>query len=146
LFFDFGVLQFKGIDWGLKFLVFTATGQDFYIGTRPATLNGVDGIIFVADSQIQYLESNINSWKELNILFEKDFYDIPVIIALNKSDLDNKYKFNIDKFKRSIEFDKFKNIFLIETVAINGEGILNSFKHLINFLFPETNLELSLST
>ena len=43
LFFDFGVLQFKGTEWELKFLLYSATGQDFYASTRPSTLKGVYG-------------------------------------------------------------------------------------------------------
>ncbi|GAG87475.1 unnamed protein product, partial [marine sediment metagenome] len=62
LFFDFGVLQFEGAEWSLKFLIYSATGQDFYASTRPATLNGVDGIIFVVDSRTQCLQHNIRSW------------------------------------------------------------------------------------
>ncbi len=69
LFFDFGVLNFKGIEWNLKLLIYSATGQDFYASTRPATLNGVDGLIFVVDSQIEYLEHNRRSWKELKTIF-----------------------------------------------------------------------------
>ncbi|GAG76664.1 unnamed protein product, partial [marine sediment metagenome] len=50
LFFDFGVLEFKGAEWDLNFQIYSATGQDFYASTRPSTLIGVDGIIFVVDS------------------------------------------------------------------------------------------------
>ena len=65
LFFDFGVLNFKGAEWGLKFLIYSATGQDFYASTRPATLNGVDGLIFVVASQIEFLEHNLRACNEL---------------------------------------------------------------------------------
>ncbi|MCK4779932.1 MAG: gliding-motility protein MglA, partial [Candidatus Lokiarchaeota archaeon] len=75
LFFDFGVLLFKGTEWGIKFLIYSATGQDFYASTRPATLNGVDGLIFVADSQIEFLDHNIRSWNELKTLFGSEFYN-----------------------------------------------------------------------
>ena len=89
LFFDFGVLQIKGAEWSLKFLLYTATGQDFYAGTRPATLNGVDGIIFVADAQSEYLAQNLRSWGELKTLFGNEIYNLPIIIALNKYDIDS---------------------------------------------------------
>ena len=40
LFFDFGTLEFEGAEWNIKFLIYSATGQDFYASTRPATLIG----------------------------------------------------------------------------------------------------------
>ena len=143
LFFDFGVLEFKGDVWGLKFLLYTATGQDFYAGTRPATLNGVDGIIFVADSQIIYIEHNLRSWNELKALFGLEFYNIPIIIAFNKCDLNNGNHLNRNKFMDLIEFEKFKTISFNETIATKGLGILISFKKLISFIFPQLTVNVN---
>ncbi|MBY8983761.1 MAG: hypothetical protein KGD65_01700 [Candidatus Lokiarchaeota archaeon] len=137
LFFDFGVLKFKGAIWDLKFLVYSATGQDFYSSTRPATLNGVDGIIFVVDSQKECLEHNLRSWKELKTLFGTEFYDIPIVISLNKYDLHAMYKLHETDFMTHISYSKFKQLALTKTAAINGEGVLNSFNQLIKFLFPQ---------
>ena len=86
LFFDFGALEFKGAEWSLKFLIYSATGQDFYASTRPATLNGVDGIIFVVDSRKQCLQHNLRSWNELETMFREEFHNLPIVISLNKSD------------------------------------------------------------
>lgn len=137
LFFDFGVLQFKGVSWGLKFLIYTATGQDFYAGTRPATLNGVDGIIFVVDSQKRFLDQNLRSWNELRALLGFEFYNIPIIIAFNKCDLNNGDKLDNNQFLEVIEFGKFKQISCNETIATEGLGILKSFKKLVNYIFPQ---------
>ncbi|MFX0073317.1 MAG: ATP/GTP-binding protein [Candidatus Hermodarchaeota archaeon] len=142
LFFDFGVLQFQGTGWGLKFLMYTATGQDFYAGTRPATLNGVDGIIFVADSQIKFLEDNLRSWNELKTLFGIEFHNIPIVIALNKSDLNNGNKLKKDQFMNLIEFEKFRAITLHDSVATRGTGVLESFTQLISFLFPQLKISI----
>jgi GTPase SAR1 family protein len=143
LFFDFGVLQFEGKEWGLKFLLYTATGQDFYASTRPATLTGVDGIIFVADSQIEYLNQNLRSWNELITLFGHDIYDIPIVLSLNKYDLDNGKKLNTSLFLEQVDIKKFKCLSIKKTIAINGKGVLDSFKQLISFLFPQLTLNLS---
>lgn len=140
LFFDFGVLQFKGAVWGLKFLLYTATGQDFYASTRPATLNGVDGIIFIADSQIKYLEHNIRSWNELKMLFGLEFYNIPLVVSFNKYDLSNGEKLNKNTFMKFIEAEKFKHISFNKTIAIEGVGVLDSFQQLISFIFPQLNV------
>ena len=143
LFFDFGVLQFKGTEWGLKLLIYSATGQDFYASTRPATLNGVDGIIFVVDSQLEYLEHNLCSWNELKTLFREEIYNIPIVIALNKYDLDNIKKLKELDFVSHINYDRFKNLSLKKTIAIKGEGVIASFYQLIRFIFPQLNFKIS---
>ncbi len=142
LFFDFGVLQFKGTEWGIKFLIYSATGQDFYASTRPATLNGVDGIIFVGDSQIECLEHNTRSWNELKMLFGTEFYNIPIVISLNKCDLFEKSRLKEKDILPYVEYNKFKHISLKKTIAIKGEGVLDSFSQLIKFIFPQLKVNL----
>lgn len=139
LFFDFGVLQFKGAEWWLKFLIYSATGQDFYASTRPATLNGVDGIIFVADSQRESLEHNIRSWNELKIMFREEFYDIPVVFSLNKYDLQSLDKLEARDIMPYVYYEKFKNFSLNKTIATEGVGVLEAFQQLIRFIFPQLN-------
>ena len=139
---NFGVLKFEGAIWDLKFLIYSATGQDFYSSTRPATLNGVDGIIFVVDSQKECLEHNLRSWRELKTLFGREFYNIPIVISLNKYDLDHKDKLDENDFTDQISHIKFKKLALTKTTAINGEGIVDSFNQLIKFLFPQLVIKL----
>lgn len=145
LFFDFGVLQFKGAEWNLKFLVYSATGQDFYASTRPATLNGVDGIIFVADSQKECLNHNLRSWNELKTLFGNEIYKIPIVISLNKYDLTKINKLQENNFISNIDYAKFKQLSLTKTAAIKGDGILDSFSQLIKFIFPQLILNLEIN-
>ncbi|MBY9012579.1 MAG: hypothetical protein KGD70_09420, partial [Candidatus Lokiarchaeota archaeon] len=133
LFFDFGVLTFKGADWDLKFLLYSATGQDFYASTRPATLKGVDGIIFVADSQQDVYYRNLTSWNELCNYFEDAIINLPKLIAFNKQDLPD--KFSPAVFLENINYFKFKNIDFKKTVAVNGEGILDSFEEILSLVF-----------
>ncbi|MFO8019355.1 MAG: ADP-ribosylation factor-like protein [Promethearchaeia archaeon] len=140
LFFDFGILKFKGTNWNLKFLVYSATGQDFYASTRPATLRGVDGIIFIIDSQRICLENNIFSWKELLNLFGEEIYNIPLVFSLNKYDLENIKKLANDDVKEIVEHEKFEKIFINKTVAATGKGVLEAFKMLINLIFPKQNI------
>ncbi|MFW9820809.1 MAG: ATP/GTP-binding protein [Candidatus Thorarchaeota archaeon] len=142
LFFDFGVLQFKGIEWSLKLLIYSATGQDFYASTRPATLNGVDGLIFVVDSQAEYLEHNIRSWNELKTIFGSEFYRIPIVISLNKCDLLSLNNFERNDFLSYIDFNRFRHISFKKTIAIEGKGVLDTFNELISFLFPQLKINL----
>ena len=141
LFFDFGVLHFQGSNWGLKFLIYSATGQDFYASTRPATLNGVDGIIFVVDSRLDYLKYNLRSWNELISLFGDEVYNIPIVISLNKYDLDGSSKLKENDFLNYIHYKMFKYVSIDKTVAINGKGVLNSFKTVIGFIIPELQIK-----
>ncbi len=137
LFFDFGVLNFKGCDWSLKFLIYSATGQDFYASTRPATLNGVDGIIFVVDSRLDCLQHNLRSWNELKTMFGYEIYKIPIVISMNKFDINNSLKMDEFDFLKNIEYHQFNNIYINKTIALEGKGILDSFNNLINFIFPQ---------
>jgi len=145
LLFDFGVLQFEGAEWSLKFLIYSATGQDFYASTRPATLNGVDGIIFVVDSRAQCLQHNIRSWNELKMMFREDFYNLPLVISLNKCDCEETQKIIDHEFLKWINLNLFKHLSVNKTVAIEGKGILDSFNRVITFIFPQLTLKMSIT-
>ena len=145
LFFDFGVLNFKGSSWSLKFLIYSATGQDFYASTRPATLNGVDGLIFVGDSRKSCLEHNLRSWNELRMMFGNEFYNIPTVISMNKSDITDMEKLTSEDFINYIDYFRFKEVYINSTIAIRGDGVLNSFNKLISFIFPQLTLKSNLS-
>jgi GTPase SAR1 family protein len=144
LFFDFGVLNFRGIEWSLKFLIYSATGQDFYASTRPATLNGVDGLIFVVDSRFEYTDHNVRSWNELKTLFGNEIYNIPIVISLNKCDLKGYCYNNDSQFLNRISLEEYNNISINKTIAIKGEGILGSFNDLITSIFPNLTIRMSL--
>lgn len=143
LFFDFGVLPFKGAEWNLNCLVYTATGQDFYSSTRPATLNGVDGIIFVADCRMESLRHNLRSWNELRSLFGNKAHTIPITISLNKYDIKNLTKLSEEGFLNEIDFSSFKDIYINKTIAIKGLGILESFEQLMKFIFPQLTIRIN---
>ena len=145
LLFDFGVLQFKGAEWGLKFLIYSATGQDFYASTRPATLNGVDGLIFVVDSRAQCIQHNLRSWNELKTMFKNEFYNLPIVISLNKYDIEDPQKLNEYEFLSEINFNMFKFISINKTIAIEGKGVLDSFNRVITFIFPQLTLKMSIT-
>lgn len=138
LFFDFGVLNFQGFEWNIKLLLYSATGQDFYASTRPATLIGVDGIIFIVDSQNTCIKQNLRSWNELYTFFSNKFYDMPIIICLNKWDLQNKIEKS--EFLNEINFNLFEKVDILNTIATDGIGIFESFKKMLNFIFPQINI------
>jgi len=138
LFFDFGILPIKGGEWTIKLLLYSATGQDFYASTRPATLLGADGIIFIVDSQEKFLSDNLRSWNELRLYFQKRLFQIPLVISMNKRDLQNIV--SKEKIIRSLEIREFDNILITETIATGGKGVLESFKKLLSLIFPSITI------
>ncbi|MFW9865264.1 MAG: ATP/GTP-binding protein [Candidatus Thorarchaeota archaeon] len=135
LFFDYGVVSFQNQDWVLKISVYTTTGQNFYLITRPVTLRAVDGIIFVVDSQQTVYERNLLSWNELISYFSESLEHLPIIIAFNKQDLPD--KFSSTKFLKEIEFPKYKNIDSRYTIAISGEGVLDCFEDILRLILKK---------
>ncbi len=132
LFFDYGTVTFQNQEWKLKLHIYTTTGQDFYFVTRPITLQAVDGVIFVADSQEKVYERNLASWQELISYFRGSLKSLPIIIAFNKQDLPN--KFNSRVFLREINFHEYKNLEKKYTIAISGEGVLDCFEDLLKLI------------
>jgi len=133
LFFDYGTIKFQNSQWKLKIHIYSTTGQDFYIVTRPITLRGIDGIVFVADSQKFVYGRNITSWNELRSYFGDNFKEIPVMLCFNKQDLAD--KFRSEKFLDEINFFNFKNIHTKNTIALEGYGILESFEEILDLIF-----------
>ena len=136
LFFDYGLIKFQNDNWKLKIHVYSTTGQDFYIVTRPITLKAVDGLVFVADSQKSAYERNVISWNELNSYFGDTLIKMPKVIALNKQDLPE--KFSTALFLKNINFHILSPYSKVtKTIALNGEGILESFEKVLSLVFKE---------
>ena len=93
LFFDFLPLalgQIRGFK--TRFHLYTVPGQVFYDASRKLILKGVDGVVFVADSQVERMEANIESLDNLRVNLRDQGYDldkIPCVIQYNKRDLPN---------------------------------------------------------
>ncbi|MFX0103661.1 MAG: ATP/GTP-binding protein [Candidatus Hodarchaeota archaeon] len=140
LFFDFGNLVFRGTEWDIKISLYTATGQDFYKSTRPATLYGADAIIFVVDSQQGLLKYNKESWNELKKFYPDNIRKIPIVVCLNKYDLENVVSENTIKFEFKLE--SLDNVNTITSIATEGKGIGEAFSTVMKQLFPNFKLEL----
>jgi signal recognition particle receptor subunit beta len=91
LFFDFLPLdlgQIKGFK--VRFHLYTVPGQVFYNATRRLVLQGVDGVVFVADSQVDMMSSNVESLKNLRdnlATYGKKLEELPFVMQYNKRDL-----------------------------------------------------------
>jgi signal recognition particle receptor subunit beta len=93
LFFDFLPIEAVAIKgFKTKFQLYTVPGQVIYNTTRQLVLRGVDGIVFVADSQYEKMEENVKSFQNLedNLrALNLNIADIPYVIQYNKRDLPN---------------------------------------------------------
>ena len=118
--------------------VYTIPGRPSYFPIRRKIFEGTDGVIFVFDSRPQFLEKNIESLKELrNIARDKLNKEIPLIVLLNKQDLDN--TIGTEDFKKVLIREKIwsennhklniKDLSLFDTCALYDEkkDIYNSF-------------------
>jgi len=131
LFFDF--LPIDAIKIGgftTKFQLYTVPGQVHYNATRKLVLRGVDGIIFVADSQWEKMRENVESFRNLEEnLAEYDYSldEIPHVLQFNKRDLPNKGPVEYLNYvlnRRPVRVGAF------ESVAIHGTGVFDTLNRI----------------
>lgn len=125
LFFDFLPINLGEIaGFKLRFHLYTVPGQIFYNTTRKMVLKGVDGIVFVADSQKQMLDDNIESLKNLeeNLKeYGKNIKNMPMVLQYNKRDLPDV----MDIEELHMHLNKYKLPFF-QAVAVEGKGVLET--------------------
>lgn len=127
LFFDFLPLALGDIKgFKIRFHLYTVPGQVFYAASRKLILKGVDGVVFVADSQIERTESNIESLEDLKINLAEQGYDLdklPFAIQYNKRDLPN-----IVPITDLEKLLNYRNVPSFEAVAVTGKGVFETLK------------------
>jgi signal recognition particle receptor subunit beta len=93
LFFDFLPLDLGSVrGFKTRFHLYTVPGQVFYDASRKLILKGVDGVVFVADSQRERMDANVESLFNLELNLKQHGYDllkVPYVLQLNKRDLPN---------------------------------------------------------
>src|SRR3990167_5143085 len=93
LFFDFLPMELGMIrGFRVRFQLYTVPGQVYYNATRKLVLKGADGVIFVADSQKEMMERNVEAFQNLKENLRINSLDpatIPLVLQYNKRDLDN---------------------------------------------------------
>jgi len=119
-----------------KFQLYTVPGQVFYNATRKMVLKGVDGIVFVADSQTLMEQSNIDSMKNLeeNLReYDKKIEDLPFVIQYNKRDLSHIY--SLDKLNHKLNPGDRYDYF--ESIAIEGKGVVETLRKITGLTLLE---------
>lgn len=131
LFFDFLSINLGDVKgFNTTFSLYTAPGQMQYNAARKIILNGVDGIVFVANSSRDERESNIQSYNNM-IQNLKDFNlnlnTIPVVLQYNKRDLSNALSF--EEMEKDLNHAGHPSF---EAVAIQGQGVFATLKAVSN--------------
>ena len=136
LFFDFLPLELGTVrGFRTRFHLYTVPGQVFYDASRKLILKGVDGVIFVADSQVERMDANVESVENLQANLKTQGYDIntiPFVLQLNKRDLPNVAP--IDEMKQLL-MRKDQPVF--EAVASKGRGVFETLKGVAKLVLQE---------
>jgi len=136
LFFDFLPLSLGEIrGFRTRFHLYTVPGQVFYDASRKLILKGVDGVVFVADSQIERTEANIESLENLKDNLEEQGYHIdriPYVIQYNKRDLPN-----AAQISELEEVLNPKKVASYEAVATTGAGVFDTLKAVAKLVLTE---------
>jgi mutual gliding-motility protein MglA len=127
LFFDFMPLELGSVrGFKTRFHLYTVPGQVFYDASRKLILKGVDGVVFVADSQEERMDANIESMYNLEENLQTQGYDLttlPYVLQLNKRDLPN----ILSTVDLTGELQR-KGEPVLEAVASTGVGVFDTLK------------------
>jgi hypothetical protein len=136
LFFDFLPLSLGEIrGFKTRFHLYTVPGQVFYDASRKLILKGVDGVVFVADSQIERMEANLESAENLRVNLAEQGYDldkVPYVVQYNKRDLPNVA--TVDELKRLLNP---RGVPEFQAVAPTGVGVFDTLKAVAKLVLTE---------
>jgi len=129
LFFDFLPLDLGSISgFTTKFQLYTVPGQVYYNATRKLVLQGADGVVFVADSQLRQLDENLESLQNLhaNILEHGvDIRTLPMVLQFNKQDLPPELILTPPELDEALNF---RSLSTFAADALHGPGVFETLK------------------
>jgi mutual gliding-motility protein MglA len=136
LFFDFLPLSLGEIrGFKTRFHLYTVPGQVFYDASRKLILKGVDGMVFVADSQVERMEANLESMENLRTNLSDQGYNldkIPYVIQYNKRDLPNAAPLQeLRELLNPTGMPEF------EAAAVSGTGVFDTLKAVAKAVLTE---------
>jgi signal recognition particle receptor subunit beta len=136
LFFDFLPLDLGTVrGFKTRIHLYTVPGQVFYDASRKLILRGVDGVVFVADSQEERMDANVEALENLQENLKEHSYDfnrIPYVLQLNKRDLPNAMP--VDTLKKEL---LKKDEPVIEAIAFQGQGVFETLKSVAKLVLIE---------
>jgi signal recognition particle receptor subunit beta len=142
LFFDLLPID-VGVIGGMKvrLQLYTVPGQVFYNATRKLVLKGVDGVVFVADSQVEALEPNLQSLANLATNLAEmglSVEQIPLVMQYNKRDIRNIYP--VEKLNEALNPKRFP---WFEAAALHGVGVFETLKGISRLAIQSTRKKLA---
>ena len=136
LFFDFLPLDLGSVrGFKTRIHLYTVPGQVFYDASRKLILKGVDGMVFVVDSQIERMEANIESLENLRLNLTEQGYDLdklPYVVQYNKRDLPNAAP--LDQLQNVLNPTKASEF---EACATSGVGVFDTLKAVAKAVLTE---------
>jgi small GTP-binding protein len=135
LFFDFFPFDMGKISgYEVKIQLYTVPGQVKYNSTRRLVLKGVDGVVFVADSAAERRDKNLISLRNLEenlALYNKDIYEIPLVIQYNKRDLAKQGVEILDVETMEKDMNSRLKAPSFEASAVEGDNVVLTLKKII---------------
>jgi mutual gliding-motility protein MglA len=136
LFFDFLPLSLGEIrGFKTRFHLYTVPGQVFYDASRKLILKGVDGVVFVADSQMERMEANLESVENLRTNLAEQGYDldrVPYVVQYNKRDLPNAV--SVDELRSALNPRRVPDF---QAIAPTGAGVFDTLKAVAKLVLTE---------
>ena len=136
LFFDFLPLELGKIgDFKVRFHLYTVPGQVFYDASRKLILKGVDGVVFVADSQMARMEANLESMENLRGNLAEQGYsldNLPFVVQYNKRDMPGVLP--IDELRTQLNVTTVPDF---EAIAPQGVGVFDTLKAVAKLVLQE---------
>ena len=136
LFFDFLPLDLGTVrGFKTRLHLYTVPGQVFYERACKLILKGADGVVFVADSQQERLDANLETLENLREHLQEhklDFAKIPYVLQLNKRDLP--HTLAVDELSRQL---RVKDEAVVEAVAVTGQGVFETLREVARMVLAE---------
>ena len=147
LFFDFlPVDAVKLQDFTTKFQLYTVPGQVYYNSTRKMVLKGADGLVFVADSQWDKMEENVESFRNLeeNLAeYGNTLDDIPYVLQYNKRDLENIAPVHYLEY---ILNRRKQRMYSYDSIATAGDGVFITLNQVSKLVLHKMKSELKVGS
>lgn len=138
LFFDFLQVEMgKIMGMQPKFKLYTVPGQSYYKSSRRLVLQGVDGIVFVADSDPTRMRANLQSWRDLAEhlhSYRLHINQFPIVLQANKQDLPHAISPN--RLATMLRASRYP---VTSAIAMRGEGVTTTLKQIVQAVLFKNN-------
>lgn len=136
LFFDFLPFDIgKIMGYDVRIQLYTVPGQIKYNATRRLVLKGVDGVVFVADSQVDQRKKNLLSLKNLQenlAAYKKSIFKVPLVLQYNKRDLENEGIPIMPMEQMEKDLNSQLKVPSFGASAVSGENVIPTLKKIIS--------------